>query len=256
MTGAEGALAPLGDPQFWGRFLEIAFLNLLLSGDNAVVIALAVRALPGRQRMLGMVWGTVGAVALRLVFVGLVTRLLQIPFLRIVGGVLLLWIAVKLVGPTATEDITTRHSASFWEAIWVILVADITMSLDNVLAIAGAAHGNLALVFLGIASSVPIVIGGSGILAGLMNHHPWIVWVGGGLLGYVAGDMLLEDPAVVARLGAVMAEALEYPVSIALAVGLTVYGWWRARRVSRSGASRARGRRTRSHQGDIDGRPR
>src|SRR5262245_32794441 len=222
-------MTPLAEPQFWARFLEITFLNLLLSGDNAVVIALAVRALPGRQRMLGLVWGTVGAVALRLAFVGIVTWLLQVPWLRIVGSALLFWIAVKLVTPTESEDEATRHGSSLWEAIWLILVADITMSLDNVLAIAGAAHGNLSLVFLGIATSVPIVIGGSGILARLMARHPWIVCVGGGLLGYVAGDMLLEDPFVIERLGAA-AEALEYPVAMTAAAALTLYGWWRARR--------------------------
>src|SRR5262245_16230023 len=217
------------DPQFWGRLLEITFLNLLLSGDNAVVIALAVRALPGRQRWLGLLWGTVGAVALRLAFVGIVTWLLQVPCLRIVGSVLLFWIAIKLVTPAESGDAATRHGSSLWEAIWLILVADITMSLDNVLAIAGAAHGNLSLVFLGIATSVPIVIGGSGLLARLMVRHPWIVWVGGGLLGYVAGDMLLEDPVVIERLGTA-AETLEYPVAMTAAAVLTLYGWWRARR--------------------------
>ncbi len=222
-------MTSLAEPQFWGRFFEIAFLNLLLSGDNAVVIALAVHALPGRQRMLGLMWGTVAAVALRLAFVGIVTWMLQVPCLRIAGAVLLFWIAIKLVTPAGSGDAATRHGSSLWEAIWLILVADITMSLDNVLAIAGAAHGNLSLVFLGIATSVPIVVGGSGILARLMDRHPWIVWVGGGLLGYVAGDMLFEDPVVIERLGAAV-ETLEYPVAMTAAAALTLYGWWRARR--------------------------
>ena len=222
-------MTSLAEPQFWGRFFEIAFLNLLLSGDNAVVIALAVHALPGRQRMVGLVWGTVGAVALRLAFVGIVTWMLRVPCLRIAGAVLLFWIAIKLVTPAGSGDAVTRRGSSLWEAIWLILVADITMSLDNVLAIAGAAHGNLSLVFLGIATSVPIVIGGSGILARLMDRHPWIVWVGGGLLGYVAGDMLFEDPVVIERLGAAV-ETLEYPVAMTAAAALTLYGWWRARR--------------------------
>jgi YjbE family integral membrane protein len=228
-------MTTFAEPQFWGRFFEIAFLNLLLSGDNAVLIALAVRALPGRQRMLGLVWGTIAAVVLRIVFVGLVTWLLQVPFLRVVGAVLLYWIAFKLVTPAEDEGAATRHGSSLWEAIWLILVADITMSLDNVLAIAGAARGNITLVFLGIATSVPIVIGGSGILARLMARHAWVVWVGGGLLGYVAGDMLLEDPVVIARLGAA-AETLEYPVAITAATVLTLYGWWRNRRSPRRAA--------------------
>jgi len=219
----------LGAPEFWARLAEISFLNMLLSGDNAVVIALAVRALPGRQRLLGQIGGTVGAVVLRLLFVGIVTALLQVPLLRLVGGLLLVWIAFKLIQPIGETSSGTRHGTSFWEAVWIIVVADVTMSLDNVLAVAGAAHGDMMLVGLGIAMSVPIVVWGSGILARLMNHYPWIIWAGGGLLGYVAGDMILEDPLVVNWLGAA-GHALEYPVPVTLAAVLTGVGWWRARR--------------------------
>ncbi|HKX01842.1 MAG TPA: YjbE family putative metal transport protein [Methylomirabilota bacterium] len=215
-------------PEFWGRLLEIGILNMLLSGDNAVVIALAVRALPGRQRLLGQIGGTVGAVVLRLLFVGVISMLLRVPLLRLVGGLLLIWIAYRLVRPGGEGATGRRHAASFWESVWIIVVADITMSLDNVLAVAAAAHGDMILVTLGIAMSVPIVVWGSGVLAGLMNRYPWIIWAGGGLLGYVAGDMLLEDPLVVDWLGAV-GPALEYPVPGALAVALALVGWWMAR---------------------------
>jgi YjbE family integral membrane protein len=218
----------LETPEFWGRLLEIGILNMLLSGDNAVVIALAVRALPRRQRLLGQIGGTLGAVVLRLLFVGVISMLLRVPLLRLVGGLLLIWIAYRLVRPVAEAEAGSRHAASFWESVWIIVVADITMSLDNVLAVAGAAHGDMLLVTLGIAMSVPIVVWGSGVLAGLMNRYPWIIWVGGGLLGYVAGDMLLEDPLVVDWLGAV-GPTLEYPVPGALAVVLTGLGWWMAR---------------------------
>ena len=218
----------LDTPEFWGRLLEIGILNMLLSGDNAVVIALAVRALPRRQRLLGQIGGTLGAVVLRLLFVGVISMLLRVPLLRLVGGLLLIWIAYRLVRPVAEVEAGSRRAASFWESVWIIVVADITMSLDNVLAVAGAAHGDMLLVTLGIAMSVPIVVWGSGVLAGLMNRYPWIIWAGGGLLGYVAGDMLLEDPLVVDWLGAV-GPALEYPVSGALAVVLTGLGWWMAR---------------------------
>jgi YjbE family integral membrane protein len=218
----------LDTPEFWGRLLEISFLNMLLSGDNAVVIALAVRALPGRQRLLGQVGGTVGAVVLRLLFVGIISMLLRVPLLRLVGGLLLIWIAYRLVRPVEDGETGTHHAASFWESVWIIVVADITMSLDNVLAVAAAAHGDMLLVTLGISMSVPIVVWGSGVLAGLMNRYPWIIWAGGGLLGYVAGDMLLEDPLVVEWLGAV-GPALEYPVPGALAAALTGMGWWMAR---------------------------
>ena len=223
-------------PQFWLRLLEIGFLNLLLSGDNAVLIALAVRALPRHQRILGQVWGAAGAVVLRLVFVGIISALLAIPFLRLSGGAVLLWIAYKLVQPEGGEGESGRHGRSLWHAIWLILVADVTMSLDNVLAIAGAAHGDMVLVAIGIAMSVPIVIVGSSILAALMSRYPAIIWVGGGVLGYVAGDMMLEDPVAERYLGAV-AHALEYTLPLAMAAVLTTAGWWLARRQRRRSAA-------------------
>src|SRR5262249_28837153 len=177
-------MASLYTAEFWGRLLEIGFLNLLLSGDNAVVIALAVRALPRRERLLGQIWGTVGAVVLRLVFVAAVSVLLRIPFVRGVGGVVLVWIAIKLVQPSEQAEGGDRHGTSFWGAVWIIIAADVTMSLDNVLAIAGAARGDMLLVGVGIASSLPFVVWGSGVLANLMNRHAWIIWLGGGILGY------------------------------------------------------------------------
>jgi len=216
-------------PQFWIRLLEIGFLNLLLSGDNAVLIALAVRSLPRHHRILGQVWGAAGAVVLRLVFVGAISALLAIPFLRIAGGAVLLWIAYKLVQPEGGEPEAGRHGRSLWHAVWLILVADVTMSLDNVLAIAAAARGDMMLVAIGIAMSVPIVIVGSGVLAALMSRYPAIIWIGGGILGYVAGDMILEDPMVERRLGAVV-HALAYPFPLTVAAILTGVGWWLARR--------------------------
>jgi YjbE family integral membrane protein len=212
-------------PDFWATLFKIAFLNLLLSGDNAVLIALAVRALPKRQRVLGQIWGTVGAVVLRLAFVGIVSRLLELPFLGAAGALVLLWIAYKLVQPEGGEPETGRHGRSFWHAVWLILVADVTMSLDNVLAIALAARGDMMLVGIGIAMSVPIVIVGSGILATLMNRYPAIIWVGGGVLGFVAGEMLLDDRGVRWAFGEAMSVALRMPVALVLAAGLTAIGW-------------------------------
>jgi YjbE family integral membrane protein len=222
----------LTSPQFWIRCAEIGFLNLLLSGDNAVVIALAVRSLPKRQRLLGQIWGTVGAVVLRLAFVGIVSLLLRIPFLRLAGGLLLVWIAYRLVQPVSDGLESGRQGTSFWQAIWIIVVADITMSLDNVLAIAAAAHGDMMLVILGVAVSLPIVVGGSGILAVLMNRYSWVIWLGGGILGYVAADMILEDPVVVNQLGT-LAHTLEYPLPLGVGGALAVVGWWLARRQAR-----------------------
>ena len=216
------------DPEFWMRRLGIGVLNLLLSGDNALVIALAVRALPRHKRMLGQVWGAVGAVVLRLIFVAIVSVLLRIPLLQLVGGLLLVWIAVRLVRPETGGDSQVRRGSSLWEAIWIIIVADVTMSLDNVLAIAATAHGDLLLVMFGIGLSLPIVIWGAGLLALLMNRFTWIVWLGGGLLGYVAGEMLIGDPVIERQLGE-GATTLRHAAPIAIGVAITALGWWLGR---------------------------
>jgi YjbE family integral membrane protein len=184
----------LVDPEFWARVLGIIVIDLTLAGDNALVIALAVRTLPKRQQFWGRIWGTVGAVGLRLLFITIATMLLKIPFLQLVGGLLLLWIAFKLVRQQTGAEGHVRHGGSLREAVWIIIVADAVMSLDNVLAVAAAAHGDLTLVVFGIALSLPIVVWGSGILAALMNRFVWIIWLGGGILGYVAGEMILKEP--------------------------------------------------------------
>jgi YjbE family integral membrane protein len=217
----------LTTPEFWLRLLGISVLNLLLSGDNALVIALAVRTLPRRQRIAGQLWGALGAVALRLIFVGIVSALLKIPFLQFAGGAVLVWIALRLVRPEPEGEGNVRHGTSLLEAIWIIIVADVTMSLDNVLAIAAAAHGDFTLVMFGIGLSLPIVVWGAGILARLMNRYVWIVWLGGGLLGYVAGEMMLEDPLIVRWLAGTAA-LLHRPVPIALGAVVTALGWWMA----------------------------
>jgi len=183
----------LMDPEFWARVLGIIVIDLTLAGDNALVIALAVRNLAKRQQFLGRIWGTGGAVALRLAFIGVATLLLRIPFLQLVGGLLLLWIAFKLVRHETGSEEQVRQGGSLREAIWIIIVADAIMSLDNVLAVAAAAGGDMKLVVFGIALSIPIVVWGSGILASLMNRFIWIIWIGGGILGYVAGEMIMKD---------------------------------------------------------------
>jgi len=183
----------LMEPEFWARVLGIIIIDLTLAGDNALVIALAVRNLPKRQQFLGRIWGTAGAVGLRLAFIAIATWLLRIPFLQLVGGLLLLWIAFKLVYHETGAEEHVRHGGSLREAIWIIIVADAIMSLDNVLAVAAAAHGDMTLVVFGIALSIPIVVWGSGLLATLMNRFIWIIWIGGAILGYVAGEMILKD---------------------------------------------------------------
>jgi|SRR5437870_4271558 len=222
-------MASLLDLEFWARWVGIVFTNLLLSGDNALVIALAVRRLPRHQRLLGQIWGTVGALALRLAFIAIVSFLLTVALLQFAGGLLLIWIAWKLVRQETGVEAEERHGASFWEAIWIIIVADVTMSLDNVLAIAGLARGDLRLIVFGIALSMPLVVVGASVLAWLMNRYVWIVWIGGGILGYVAGEMILKDRIIVGRLGQALADLLDRFLPIALGVLMTVIGWWVAR---------------------------
>jgi len=224
----------LTDPQFWARWLSIVIIDLTLAGDNALVIALAVRTLPKRQQFWGRIWGTVGAVVLRLLFIGVITILLQIPLLQFVGGLILIWIALKLIRQeTGSEEGHVRQGTTMLEAVWVIIVADVVMSLDNVLAVAAAAHGDMVLVVFGIALSLPLVVWGSGILARLMNRYPWIVWLGGGILGYVAGEMILKDPVIQGWLGEGPVHALHYPLPAFLGVFLTLMGWWFAQRSRR-----------------------
>src|SRR3990172_5545390 len=185
--------------EFWARWLAIVIIDLSLAGDNALVIALAVRTLPPREQFYGRIGGTFGAVALRLAFIAIISQLLRIPFLQAVGGLILIWIAVKLVRQDAgggEGGHTVRQGTTFWEAVWIIIVADVIMSLDNVLAVAGAAHGDLGLVAFGIGLSIPIVIWGSGLLAWLMGRYEWIVSLGAAILGWVGGEMLVKDPIV------------------------------------------------------------
>lgn len=214
---------------FFARLVGIIIIDLTLAGDNALVIALAVRNLPSRQQLHGRIWGTVGAVALRLFFIFIATFLLRIPFLQVLGGLLLVWIAIKLVRQQSAEGEGghVRQGTSLVEAIWIIIVADAVMSLDNVLAVAAAAHGDMTLVVFGIGLSIPIVVWGSGLLARLMNRFGWIIWLGGGILGYVAMEMMLHDKGLMSWLGGT--PVWSRPASIALGVVVTVLGWWFAR---------------------------
>jgi YjbE family integral membrane protein len=173
-------MSVLLDPEFWARLASIIVIDLSLAGDNALVIALAVRSLPAREQWLGRVWGTAAAVVLRLLFIAVVSALLTIPLLRAVGGLLLLWIAIRLVRPGGSAEGHVRHGSSLRQAVWIIVVADVTMSLDNVLAVAAAAHGGMLLVSVGIALSLPSMVWGSVFLARLLTTHAWINWVGAG----------------------------------------------------------------------------
>jgi YjbE family integral membrane protein len=216
-------VTPLADPEFWARLASIVLIDLTLAGDNALVIALAVRTLPQRQQLFGRIWGTAGAVVLRLIFIAVATWLLTIPLLQVVGGILLVWIALRLVRQDAGADAHVRQGTTLREAVWIIVVADAAMSLDNVLAVAAAAHGDLLLVVFGIGLSLPLVVWGSGLLAWLMNRFTWIIWLGGGVLGYFAGEMILRDRALERWFGPWPEWLHAAPIVLALIIG--ALGW-------------------------------
>ena len=216
----------LTDPHFWSRWVRIVFIDLALAGDNAVVIALAVRSLPAREQFLGRVFGTLGAVVLRLLFVFVITQLLErVPFLQLGCGLLLIWIAVKLVRPSRADASAVRSGSTLREAIRLIILADVVMSLDNVVAISSAAEGDLVLVSFGLLLSIPLVVWGSGLLAHLMNRFPLIIWLGGGVLGFVAVDLILRDGWVMAALGAQLA-AVHRIAPYVGGVADAALGWW------------------------------
>ena len=186
---------------FWIPLLKIIWVNIVLSGDNAVVIALAARSLPPRQQMMAVGWGSGAAVALRIVLTLFAVALLQLPYLKLLGAVLLLWIGVHLLLPEEGELNIDGHE-NLMAAIRTILVADLVMSLDNVIAVAAAAGDSVTLLILGLAISIPLVIFGSTLLMKVMERFPIIVTAGGALLGFVAGEMAVSDPALGDWMGA------------------------------------------------------
>lgn len=181
---------------FWVGLWQIILVNIVLSGDNAVVIALAARSLPPKQQTLAVFWGAGAAVVMRIILTVVAVELLKWPWLKLVGAVLLLWIAVKLLIPEEGGESGVESSDNLWAAIKTILIADLVMSLDNVIAVAAAAKGSLTLLILGLAISIPLVIFGATMLMKLMDRWPIIITIGAGLLGWVAGDMAVTDPVV------------------------------------------------------------
>ncbi|MGZ8416715.1 MAG: TerC family protein [Methyloceanibacter sp.] len=194
------------DPGFWLAVLQIIWIDVLLSGDNAVVIALACRKLPARQRVWGIVLGTVVAISLRVIFAGLVTTLMQMAYLKLVGGALLLWIAVKLLGQEENcKDGQIEQVDNLWRAIRIVAIADVVMSLDNVIAIAAVAEKfdapqSYALLMFGLAVSIPLIMAGAAIVMSLLEKFPIVVWAGAALLGWIAGEIIAKDPLFTANL--------------------------------------------------------
>ncbi|MGA0531417.1 TerC family protein [Hansschlegelia sp. KR7-227] len=185
------------EPAFWVSLMQIIWIDLLLSGDNAVVIALACRKLPADQRKVGILLGAGAAVGLRIIFAFFITFLLGVPFLKVAGGLLLFWIAVKLATDEHDEHADVEASSNLWGAVRTIAIADAVMSLDNVVAIAAAAKGHPELFIFGLLLTIPLIIAGSTLLSTVLQRFPFLVWLGAALLGWIAGEMIVGDVVVV-----------------------------------------------------------
>jgi YjbE family integral membrane protein len=228
-------MAQIMTPEFWLAVGQIIMIDILLGGDNAVVIALACRKLPAKQRTLGILWGTAGAILLRVILIFFALTLLQIPFLKIVGAALLLWIGIKLLLPEHDEARSSiEASDKLWAAVKTVIVADFVMSLDNVIAIAGAAEGaggehQMPLVIFGLLVSIPIIVWGSQLVIRLMDRFPVIITLGGMLLGWIAGQMVVTDP-VLQHWMAAHGPYLQYLASAVGALFVLLFGKWLAAR--------------------------
>jgi YjbE family integral membrane protein len=213
------------DMEFLFRFLSITILDLTLAGDNAVVIGMAVRGLPEKQRAKGIFWGAFAAVALRVACTFVVAQLLLIPLLQFGGGLLLLWIAWKLImsPPGAGEGEHVKAASGMFEAVKIIVLADLIMSLDNMLAVGAASHGSFFLLMFGLGLSIPIILCCSALVAKMMNKWPWLVFVGGGILGWVGGEMIVADKWLAPYIHPLGA-AFHYGVPAALTIAIVVLG--------------------------------
>lgn len=220
----------MAQPTFWLAVLQIIWINILLSGDNAVVIALACRGLPPRERMWGMIIGAGVASVLLVVFTGIVSTLMTLPYLKMVSAIALVWIAIKLLAPAAHDAEDTPEAVEdLWRAVRIVVIADIIMSLDNVIAVAAVAKGDYVLLTLGLAISIPMVIAGSAIILALLERFPILVWGGAGVLGWVAGDIFSTDPVVLRFFSGFDAEHVELVAKVVAAVAVLAAGYvWRS----------------------------
>jgi YjbE family integral membrane protein len=241
--------ADMMSPAFWVAVGQIIWINILLSGDNAVVIALACRSLPPKQRFWGILLGAGAAVLLRIFFTIIIAQIMGMPFLKLVGGLLLLWIAIKLLVPTEEHgEESVKAGDTLMRAVWLVTVADIVMSLDNVIAIAAAAETasmrvdvahalsiKTILIVFGLATSVPLIIAGSALLMKVMEKYPILVWAGAALLGWVAGEIIVKDAAVVSYMGQDFVDKVHLWAAAAGAILVVAVGWG-IRRAKHKGA--------------------
>ncbi|MBI4849208.1 MAG: TerC family protein [Nitrospirae bacterium] len=220
------------DINFLSSLMSIVIIDLILAGDNAVVIAMAVRSLPHEQRKKGILFGSGAAVLLRVILTFFVAQLLQVNYIKLIGGILILWIAVKLFMEGVPEDSSGKEATTITQAIKIIVVADITMATDNMLAVGGASHGNLFLLLFGLGLSIPFIVFTSNLLSKLMDKYPAIIYIGAAILGKVGGEMIITDPVIVNMLSP--GKVIQYAVEITFAAGVIVAGkLWMKWKVSR-----------------------
>lgn len=202
--------------------LAIIIIDLALAGDNAIVIGMAARNLPAHQQKRAIIWGAVGAIVIRVLATVVVVWLLSIPGLRLVGGIVLLWIGYKLIIDKEEPDSASKVSAGFWKAVSTIVVADIVMGLDNVLAVAGAAQGDFVLVVIGLIISIPLIIYGSTLVIKLMDKFPWLIFIGAGVIAWTAGLMITDEPFVSSALEGLV--VVKWLIVIAVTVAVFAAG--------------------------------
>jgi YjbE family integral membrane protein len=226
----------LFSPQFFSALLAIIIIDLVLAGDNAIVIALAARKLPQHLQMKAVVWGTAGAIAVRVAMTLIVVALLRIPGLMLAGGVLLIWIAYRLLAEDEEDEHTTAAGAKItgiWSALRTIIIADMVMGLDNVLGVAGAAQGSFLLVVLGLLISIPIMVWGSTLILRLVDRYPAIIYIGAGVLAWTAAKMILHEPLVKERLEGMA--WVGWLLDALVIGGVLLAGWLRNRGIKRKG---------------------
>lgn len=192
--------ASILNPLFIKALFSIILIDIVLAGDNAVVIAMAVQSLEPKKKMTGIVFGSMAAVLLRVIFTFFMAHFLAMPVVKLIGGMLILWIAVKLMTDNGHEIKSGKNAASVWQAVWIILIADVTMSLDNILAVAGASYGSVPLLLFGFGLSIPLVVFASSLISKIMGKYPVVIWVGAIIIGYVGGGMMITDSIVIKHL--------------------------------------------------------
>jgi len=228
----------MGQTGFWVALLQIMWINVLLSGDNAVVIAMACIGLPPRQRLWGMILGAGVAVLLRILFTVVIAQLMLLPYLKLIGGLALFYIAAKLLVPEDADESEVEAVEHLWRAVRIVAVADIVMSLDNVIAIAAAAKGNFALILIGLAISIPLIVAGAALIMALLERYPILVWAGAALLGWIVGEVIMTDPVIQGWLEPKFGpEGFHYLVLFAALFGailvLIVGGLWRRSKLAK-----------------------